>query len=220
MVFVELGIEALLCASVDSRKMAPSRFSRSGTNVRQAIRERHSTPRIRDPMSLHRSSSLTRYLTCTRLGVRSSRLNREPKASIFFMRQSKARCKALFLQAISQLRSFSTAYVPHFAFNRSSPELNSDSCVGSLSYLICYFRLTLCVRSPSYLIWCLSRPLPLHASHVTPINHQPWGRDPLPSPLEAGLLPARHVCLFVITVLVVKNIGKRQFWGNLFLFPG
>ena len=56
MVFVELGIEALLCACVDACKRAPSRFSHSGTNVRQAIRERHSTPRLRDPVSLHRAS--------------------------------------------------------------------------------------------------------------------------------------------------------------------
>ena len=52
MVFVELGIEAFLFARADTCKMAPSRFSHSGANVRQAIHERYSTPRLRDPVQL------------------------------------------------------------------------------------------------------------------------------------------------------------------------
>ena len=56
MVFVELGIEALLFACADMRKMAPSRFSCSRTNVGQAIRERYSTPRLGDPVQLLRAS--------------------------------------------------------------------------------------------------------------------------------------------------------------------
>ena len=53
---MELEIKALLLACVDAHKMVPSRFSRSGTNVRQAIRERHSTPRLREPVQLLRAS--------------------------------------------------------------------------------------------------------------------------------------------------------------------
>ena len=60
MVFVELGIEVLVFTRVASRKMVPSCFTRSGTNARQAIPERYSTPRLRDPMQLlHASIVLT-----------------------------------------------------------------------------------------------------------------------------------------------------------------
>ena len=57
MVFMELGIEALLFARVDARKMVPSCFLAAGTNnVRQVICERYSTPRLRDVMQLLCSS--------------------------------------------------------------------------------------------------------------------------------------------------------------------
>ena len=55
MVFVELGIEALLFARVDAQNGAKS-LSCSGTSVPQAIRERYSTPRLRDPVQLLRAS--------------------------------------------------------------------------------------------------------------------------------------------------------------------
>ena len=48
----EFEIEMLLPAHADARKMVPRRFSGRGTNVYQAICERHSTPRLRDPVQL------------------------------------------------------------------------------------------------------------------------------------------------------------------------
>jgi len=57
---VELGIELLPPARAGACKIAPGHFSRSRTNVRQAICERHSTPRLKDPVQLpHASIVLT-----------------------------------------------------------------------------------------------------------------------------------------------------------------
>ena len=57
---MELVTEALVFARVDVRKMAPSHFSHSGTNVRQEIHTQHSTPRLRDPVQpLHALIVLT-----------------------------------------------------------------------------------------------------------------------------------------------------------------
>ena len=122
MVFVELGIEVLLFAHVDMRKMAPSRFSHSGTNIVQAMRKRHSTPRLRDPVQLlHGSIVLTdplfdiheaqgpfhttsqKSMTNVSLHHVSQKLPQHEykNRAIFFMRRRKASRKALFLQAIS-----------------------------------------------------------------------------------------------------------------------
>ena len=55
MVFVELGIEALVFACVDVQNGTKS-LSRSGKNLRQAIRERYPTPGLRDPVQPLRAS--------------------------------------------------------------------------------------------------------------------------------------------------------------------
>jgi len=98
MVFVELGIEALLCACVDSAKgRQVASLTVGQTYARQSASDtQHQGSETPCRCIVRQLSSPTPNLTCTRLGVHSSRPNREPKASVFFMRQSKARCKALF----------------------------------------------------------------------------------------------------------------------------
>ena len=96
--------------------------------------------------------------SCSTMRANSPQHEYENRA-IFFMRRRKASRKALFFQAISELHSLSTAYV--------RPSLRSRA----------FIPLTL--NSPSYLICWLPHPLPLHASHVMPIN---------PTPPRCGML--------------------------------
>ena len=98
MVFVERGIEALRRAQSNApSKMVLSRSLAVGRNVRQAIREWDSTPRLRDPVQLSRASIVLTDLLLFRMAaipfgyidVCSSRPNQEPKASILLHHMSQ-----------------------------------------------------------------------------------------------------------------------------------
>jgi len=186
MVFVELGIEALLFARVDTHKwhqVALLQREHTSGNSWAVFNTKARRPRAAAPcVDCHHQPAVwhTRGSEACRIQPAKSRWpasrfttrakspqHEDENRAMFFMHRRKASRKALFFQAISELRSLLTVCVPHSALNRSSSKT---------------------LHSPSYLICWLPRPLPLHASHVTPIN------PPLPgSGLLAqnpGLLPA------------------------------
>ena len=74
-------MEGLPFARTDTCKWR-RHFSQSRTNVSQALRERHSTSRLRRVATLCVDCPLRPAMTYTRLEVHFSRLNQEPRASV------------------------------------------------------------------------------------------------------------------------------------------
>jgi len=159
MVFVEFVIEALLFARVDARKTAPSRFSRSGTNVRQAIRERHSTPRLRD----------TVQLLCASIILTHPLFDTHEAQGPFLMTQPRAKDQRLASPCVSIFLSTNTRIVLSSSCVEGKTAVKPYSYRPSPNYVLSRPRAFL----PSTQL-CLMRTLTLNStflSDVTP-NHR------------------------------------------------
>ena len=149
MVFLERGNEALLFAHVDACKMVPSRSLAAGTFVRQFVSGiQHQGPETPCNCFVRRSSSPTRYLTYTRLGVRSSRPNQEPKARVFLHYASQitsARIQELchLLHASKESQSQRPDLTRHLLASSSLDRVRPLLCTQPF-----LFTLTSCVHSP------------------------------------------------------------------------
>ena len=197
MVFVELGIDALLFAGEDTRKMAPSRSLTAGTFVRQAICERYSTPRLRDPMQLLRASII---LTDLLFDIHEA-------WGPFLMTQPRAKGQHLASPCEPNHLSTNTRIVPSSSCMERKPAVKPCSYRPSPRYTLSLSPSLDCVRpslrtraflpqtlnSLSYLVCWLPCPLPLHVSHVTPINPLPPGCG-----LLARILGRQGFCLLVV----------------------
>ena len=161
-------MEALLFARADARKWR-RHFPRSRTNLSQALRERHSTLRLRAPVQL--------LMTYTRLEVRFSRLSQEPKASVLLRACAHPELPPPLTCALPELP-------PLILFR-----MNSASCVPhtDLVHAFCRSLVLSSGKSPTM----RNQPSSQSRLYLLPPGHGLFARNPW----KVGPPPARHACL-------------------------
>ena len=134
MVFVELGIKALLFARVDVRKIASLV---AVTNICQAIRERHSTPRLGETMQL---LCVSIVLTDPLFDVHEARV-------LFLMTQPRAKGQCLASPREPNRLNMNTRIVPSSSCVEGKPDVKPCSYRPSPNYVLSRPRASLTPHS-------------------------------------------------------------------------